>query len=84
MSKSDESDFQKLEMTKAYEEIVNFIASGTSPESVVGFDASEEVKARVSELVAKEKEDRLSMEETTELNLYMQLEHIMQQFQIPT
>jgi hypothetical protein len=57
-------------MTKAYEEIVNFIASGTSPESVVSFRPSEDVKARVGELIAKEKENELSTEETTELNLY--------------
>ena len=64
-------------MTKAYDEIVNFIASGTSPESVVSFRPSEEVKERVGELIAKEKEGELSTEETTELNLYIQLEHIM-------
>ena len=77
MSASEELDFQKVEMTKAYDEIINFIASGTSLESVVSFCPSEEVRERVGELVAREKGHRLSTEETTELNLYIQLEHIM-------
>lgn len=64
-------------MTKAYEEIVNFIASGTSPASVVSFQPSAEVKARVGDLIEKEKVNSLSAEETAELNLYLQLEHIM-------
>ena len=64
-------------MPKAYDEIVNFIASGTSPESVVSFQPSEEVRERVGELIAREKESELSAEETTELNLYIQIEHIM-------
>jgi hypothetical protein len=64
-------------MTKAYDEIVNFIAAGTSPASVVSFQPSEEVKNRVGELIAREKESELSAEEVTELNLYIQLEHIM-------
>lgn len=64
-------------MTKAYDEIVNFIASGTSPESVVSFQPSETVRERVGELIAREKESALSAEETTELNLYIQIEHIM-------
>lgn len=64
-------------MTKAYDEIVNFIAAGTSPASVVSFQPSEEVKTRVGELITREKESELSAEEMTELNLYIQLEHIM-------
>lgn len=64
-------------MIKAYDEIVNFISSGTSPESVVSFQISEVVKERVGELIAREKEDQLSTEESTELDLYIQMEYIM-------
>ena len=35
------------------------------------------MKARVGELIALEKEDALSADEQTELNLYIQLERIM-------
>lgn len=64
-------------MTKAYEEIINFIAAGTSPASVISFQPSDEVKTRVGDLISREKEESLSAEEKTELNLYIQLEHIM-------
>ena len=64
-------------MTKAYDEIINFIAAGTSPATVASFQPSDEVKTRVGDLIAREKEETLSAEEKTELNLYMQLEHIM-------
>lgn len=64
-------------MTKAYDEIINFIAAGTSPASVVSFQPSEEVKDRIGELIAREKENELSTEEIAELNLYIQLENIM-------
>ncbi len=66
-----------MNSVKAYEEVVNFIASGTSPDSVIHFQPSESVKERVATLISHEKTDGLSPEETTELNLYMQLEHIM-------
>ena len=64
-------------MAKAYEEIVNFIASGTSSAEVISFQPSDDVKARVGDLIAREKEEILSAEEKLELDLYLQLEHIM-------
>lgn len=65
-------------VTPAYEEIIDFIASGTTPGSVVSFRPSELVKARVAQLIHLEKTVGLSSEETAELNHYMQLEHLMQ------
>jgi hypothetical protein len=64
-------------MTRAYEELVDFIATGTTPQTVAGFRASPETRARVEELIAKEKGDGLLPEETAELNDYLQLEHLM-------
>ena len=64
-------------MTRAYEEIIDFIAAGTSPRDVVAFKPSEVAKARVADLIYREKTTGLSPEETTELNDYLQLEHIM-------
>jgi hypothetical protein len=62
---------------KAYEEIIDFIASGPSSDSVLNFQASEKTKAYVGQLIQKEKEGNLSAEELSELEHYMQLEHIM-------
>ncbi len=64
-------------MTRAYEEIIDFIAAGTTPSAVVAFQPSEEAKARVADLIHREKTTGLSPAETAELNHYLQLEHLM-------
>ena len=71
-----------------YEEIIDFLAAGTTPGSLVAFRPSESVKQRVEDLIRGEKTSSLSAEEADELNHYMQLEHIMRlysgQFQKPS
>ena len=64
-------------MNRAYEEIVEFIASGTTPDAVARYEASQQVKDRVADLIHREKTGQLSPEEVSELNHFMQLEHIM-------
>jgi hypothetical protein len=54
-------------MTRAYVEIIDFIAAGTSPDGVVAFQPSEAAKARVGELIHREKTTGLPPEETAEL-----------------
>jgi hypothetical protein len=60
-----------------YLEIINFIAAGTTSESVVQFHPSPEAQQRVAELIAQEKESGLSPDEKAELDHYMELEHIL-------
>ncbi len=64
-------------VSTAYDEIVDFIAAGTTPDSVIAFRPSEQTKERVAHLVHKEKTVGLLSDETSELNHYMQLEHLM-------
>ena len=66
-----------MSMVRAYEEIIDFIAAGTTPSRVVAFQPSAEAKARVAELIEREKASSLSPEESIELNHYLQLEHLM-------
>jgi len=66
-----------MAIRRAYEEVVDFIAAGTSSREVISFRPSEEAKARVANLVAREKAGSLSEEERSELEHYLQLEHIM-------
>jgi len=66
-----------MPMTRAYKEIIDFIAAGMSPRDVVAFQPSEAAKARVADLIHREKTTGLSAEETAELNHYLQLEHLM-------
>lgn len=61
----------------AYEEIVDFIAAGPSTDAVAGFQASEELKAHVAELLRREKEEGLTDAEKSELSHYLELEHLM-------
>jgi hypothetical protein len=61
----------------AYLELVDFIAAGTTPESVVQFRPSVEAQQRLAELIALAQEDRLRPEEKAELDHFMELEHIL-------
>jgi hypothetical protein len=66
-----------VDATKTYEEIVDFIAGGTTPEAVVAFRPSDAARRRVEDLVERSKEGQISAEERSELDYYLQLEHIM-------
>ena len=59
-------------MTRAYEEIIDFIAAETTPESLVNFQPSEGVKERVAELIFQEKIGNLSDDKKTELDHYLE------------
>ena len=64
-------------MERAYEEVIDFIAGGTTPGKIIAFRPSEASKARVSGLIYKSKNASISSEEKDELSHYMQLEHLM-------
>ncbi len=64
-------------MTRAYEEVIEFIAAGTTTSNVVAFHPSQEAKERVEELIRRKKTVGLSPDEDSELQHYLQLEHIM-------
>src|SRR4051794_33760451 len=61
----------------AYREVIDFLASGTTPESLVHFRPSESVQARVADLIARDHEGALSHCEKQELADFLQLEHLM-------
>lgn len=66
-----------MAVQRAYEEMVDFIAGGASSAKVIEFRPSAEAKARVAELIRREKEGGLSAEEASELDHYVHLEHVM-------
>lgn len=66
-----------MEQTPAYEEIVNFIAAGTTPESVVAFHPTPAAIQRVEALIVKAKDGEILPEEQSELDDYLQLEHLL-------
>jgi hypothetical protein len=62
--------------TPAYIEIVDFIA-GNNPEAVAHFRPSADAQQRVMDLIEREKEVGLSADDKSELDHYMELEHIL-------
>lgn len=58
-------------MERAYQEVIEFIAGGTTPQNVVAFRPSEAAKARVESLIAQGKSGGLSEEENSELEHYI-------------
>ena len=60
-----------------YFEIVDFIAAGTTPETVIDFRPSLEALQRVAALIEREKAGTLSQEEEAELDHFLELEHIL-------
>jgi hypothetical protein len=64
-------------MVRAYDEVIDFLAAGITPKDLIAFQPSAEAKARVADLIRREKNEGLTPEETDELDHYMQLEHLM-------
>lgn len=62
---------------RAYEEIIDFIAAGASPQAIIAFQPSQKTKNRVADLIYREKTGSFSPDEKSELDHYMQLEHLM-------
>ena len=62
---------------KAYEEVVEFMATGPTASRLAEFEASAATKERVASLIHKEKTAGLSIEEKAELDDFMQLEHLL-------
>jgi hypothetical protein len=66
-----------MSVARVYDEFVDFIAAGSSPQNVVAFRPSEKTKKRVFNLIEREREKGLSEDEKSELDHYMQIEHLM-------
>ena len=61
---------------KPYEELVEFIAS-LSPREVIDFRPSESARQRVWDLIERQKSSALPPEERSELDHYIEIEHLM-------
>jgi hypothetical protein len=66
-----------MSLTQAYDEILDFLAAGTTAESIASFRPSDEAVARVRELIERRAEGGISAAETEELEEYLRLEHLM-------
>jgi hypothetical protein len=66
-----------MDANPAYAEFIEFIAAGTTPQEIVAFRPSLAAKENVASLVTREKSSGLSLEEQSELDNFLQLEHFM-------
>jgi hypothetical protein len=64
-------------MILAYDEFVDFLAGGTTPQGVIDFRPSDATRERVADLLHRQKTASLSADETAELNQFLQIEHLM-------
>jgi hypothetical protein len=62
---------------RIYDEIIDFLASGTTPETLIEFQLSDNVKEHVGDLIFREKNSSLTTDEKSELDQFMMLEHIL-------
>lgn len=63
---------------KAYDEIVDLFARGSSPVEILGFHPSRAAQQRASYLLKRNKSGKLTEGEASELERLGELEHLMQ------
>jgi len=61
----------------AYQEMIDFIVSRATPDALLHFRPAEATRRRVAELVERQHGGALSAEEISELDDFVQLEHIL-------
>lgn len=59
------------------EEVISFLSTSPTLERIVGYKISAAAQARLEELLEKNREARLTAEETAELEQYLQYRHIL-------
>lgn len=60
-----------------YMELVDFVAHGSTVEQVASFRPSSEAMKRLAELLERQRESKLTDEESSELDGHVRLEHIL-------
>lgn len=63
---------------KAYDEIVNLFACGTTPQQILQFHPSQQSQSWVRYLLNRVKSGEITSDESAELERLGQLEHMMQ------
>jgi hypothetical protein len=64
-------------LTQAYDEILDFLAAGTTADTIAAFRPSDRAVARVRVLIERRSEESISAVENEELEEYLRLEHLM-------
>lgn len=64
-------------MKTAYDEAIDFLASGITPQSLLDFQTSLESRERFESLITREKNEGLLPEEAEELDRMMEMERLL-------
>jgi hypothetical protein len=62
---------------KVYDEIIEYIAAGTTPQSIINFKLSETAQERLEDLVYLHQTGELTPEDKKELDDFLFMEHII-------
>jgi hypothetical protein len=65
-----------------YQEVLDFLVSQPTSDQILGYKVSESAQLRLQTLLEKNREAALSASETSELNLYEQLDSLMTMLKI--
>ena len=79
-----EIGLEQLELTEniLYDEVVEFLGRGPSPEKIVALHPSPSTQERIGELLDKNRAGTLTALESKELDEYRQLNHLMTQVKL--
>ena len=61
----------------AWLEVIDFLAAGITPKALVAFRPSPATQERITDLLARNEEGTLTVEEQSELDDFVQLEHLL-------
>lgn len=76
-SKPGSQNFKTVGITPAYQEVIDFLISGPTPEQIIAHRPATVFQDRLAELLDKNREEELTDAESSELDLYEQLDELM-------
>ncbi len=65
-----------------FSEIIDFLASTPTPQHIIAFKPSDQLEQRLSDLLQKNREDALSLEERDELDEFVRMNHFLNMLKI--
>ncbi len=65
----------------AFDELITFLAASPSTEEIVAFRPSDQLQARMSELLDKNRHDAMSADEQSELEEFLRMNRFMSRLQ---
>jgi hypothetical protein len=68
---------QTVEISEVYQEVLDFLIKGPTPEEIIAFKVSSQAQMQLEALLEKNRSASLTQMELAQLDVYEQLEHLM-------